>query len=58
MKVSVRNYVATCSDSNNAFEWLVLVFKDNENVAMHSVFHKPTKEELTKLLWGYVENDI
>lgn len=54
MEISYQDYKVCCSDTYNACEWLVLVFKGNKNIGMHSVYHRPTKEELTKILWGYV----
>ncbi len=58
MYAKLGEYSAYTSDRQNAFEWEILIFKNETSIAVLHKEIKPTKADLEKILKGYVNYGV
>lgn len=58
MVVKLGDFSAYTSDRQNAFEWEILIFKNETSIAVLHRESKPTKTDLEKILKGYVNYGV
>lgn len=58
MYAKLGEYSAYTSDRQNAFEWEILIFKNETSIAVLHKESKPTKADLEKILKGYVNYGV